>query len=475
MRWYTHSRSARLALPLAALACLIACPLFAAEEGETLTRELWYTGTIQEQPAASMHVMIYDRADKTRRTVAETSILLVRTLGAQTVRITMAETQEMIENSEGRLERFHIDQDQNGSVTTATGHVEGQEIVATIARLGRTETQRVEIPAETQLLGMQSAQELLTDPNLVIGDQRASSGVVLLSGSVSIMTSEAELTEQRADGNRLFIMRTPAMPPFRTLMDPSGDLVKMEVNLGFLELILTRSEQAAVLAGAEISPTGFAKATGPTPRADAENHYRLGEAAEQVPADAFQSIQDGVVTIRSVAKPSIITDKERQLFLSAEPQFEIDDPELQAWVKASTATTTADLAETLRLATRTRLTEKDLSLADGSALEAFRTQHGDCTEHANLLTAALRIAGIPARTEVGVVFAAAYGGWVGHAWNSAYIDGTWVHLDSAYPGIPRSLYLKLACTSGENAVSTAGALANGLVALSGSSIEYLHD
>ena len=85
---------------------------------------------------------------------------------------------------------------------------------------------------------------------------------------------------------------------------------------------------------------------------------------------------------------------------------------------------------------------------DASALETFRTRQGDCTEHATLLCAALRIAGTPARVEVGLVYAADYGGWVGHAWNQAYVDGRWVHLDSAYPGIPRSCYLGLGFADG---------------------------
>ncbi|MBA3683991.1 MAG: transglutaminase domain-containing protein, partial [Planctomycetes bacterium] len=104
-----------------------------------------------------------------------------------------------------------------------------------------------------------------------------------------------------------------------------------------------------------------------------------------------------------------------------------------------------------------------------SALEAFRERRGDCTEHANLLCAALRIAGIQARTEVGVVFAAEFRGWVGHAWNSAWFDGAWHHLDSAYPGIERSCYLRLGSNSG--GAGTAAALAGAMAAFAGKTVE----
>ncbi|MBA2479784.1 MAG: hypothetical protein H0V44_03905, partial [Planctomycetes bacterium] len=57
---------------------------------------------------------------------------------------------------------------------------------------------------------------------------------------------------------------------------------------------------------------------------------------------------------------------------------------------------------------------------------------------------------IPARIDVGLVFSADHGSWVGHAWNSAYVGDRWVHLDSAYPGIARSCYIKLASSTGDD-------------------------
>ena len=110
---------------------------------------------------------------------------------------------------------------------------------------------------------------------------------------------------------------------------------------------------------------------------------------------------------------------------------------------------------------------------DGSALDTFRNRTGDCTEHANLLAAVLRIAKIPSRVELGMVFAQDFGGWVGHAWNSAYVDGQWVHLDAAYPGIPRSCYLKLGTSSGGEWQNTGAAMISGFAKILGKEIETL--
>lgn len=74
------------------------------------------------------------------------------------------------------------------------------------------------------------------------------------------------------------------------------------------------------------------------------------------------------------------------------------------------------------------MTQKNFSVAFGSALEACRTREGDCTEHAVLLAALCRAAGIPARVVMGVEYV--YGIWGGHAWNDVWIDGAWYQLDA---------------------------------------------
>ena len=54
------------------------------------------------------------------------------------------------------------------------------------------------------------------------------------------------------------------------------------------------------------------------------------------------------------------------------------------------------------------------------------------------------------------VMAAQLGGWGGHAWNSAYDRqaGRWIHLDAAYPGVPRSCYIRTGSSSNQEAGGT---------------------
>lgn len=76
------------------------------------------------------------------------------------------------------------------------------------------------------------------------------------------------------------------------------------------------------------------------------------------------------------------------------------------------------------------------------ALTVLENQVGDCNEHAVLLTALLRAAGIPARVCVGVVYTA--GRFYYHAWVEAHV-GTWVSLDPTMNQMPAdATHIKLA-------------------------------
>lgn len=453
---------------------LIPVLLHAADEG-VLEKDLWYVGHLNGQPAASMHAVLTRLPDGRRIAQMDTSIVLTRALGKESIRIEISESQRVTEGADGRIIEFRIDQDQNGARASATGTVVGDQLTGTVLRLGRSTPVTLTIPADAPLLGQQAAQDLLATKTPAVGESFASSSPALLNNQLVLITTTA--TRAADEGPHfVFSLATKLLPPMRAVIDRQGDVVTMQMDLAIFKLSFARSDGPVPLLGAELAATGLAKAAGPAPKPQANNRFRLDEAAAKaLPSDEFQSVADGIITTRATAEPTPLADPKP--LLQAEAQYEIDDPALRAWVQAAIdsapVANQAALGERLRLLVRSHITQKDLGKADGSALETFREKRGDCTEHANLLTAVLRIAGIPARTDVGVVYAATYGGWVGHAWNSAYCDGRWVHLDSAYPGIPRSCYLRMATTSGGDALGTAAAMMQAFTGLSGTTVEYL--
>jgi hypothetical protein len=284
------------------------------------------------------------------------------------------------------------------------------------------------------------------------------------------------------------VVISDAVPiPVMLSLTAKGELAAMTMSLMIFTLELKPSDGPVSLLGAEIPATGLVAAAGAAPRPGPRNRYRL-PAGASIAVDEFQSIDGDVLSVTSEAARTKLDDPAP--FLAAEPHLELDDPDLRNWVgdilagvpvmpvkeaalAGETAAHSQDMAaEDLRLAVRAYL-KRDLAVGDGSALETFRSKHGDCTEHAELLCAALRIAGIPARVEVGVVYSADHKGWVGHAWNSAYVAGRWIHLDSAYPGQPRSMYIKIANGSGDAQKPSAATLLANLATLAGKPVETL--
>lgn len=81
------------------------------------------------------------------------------------------------------------------------------------------------------------------------------------------------------------------------------------------------------------------------------------------------------------------------------------------------------------------------SLSVPSAREVLRSLRGDCNEHAVLLAALARAAGIPARVVAGAVYAD--GAFAYHAWNELWL-GRWVSADAVFGQLPAdATHLKL--------------------------------
>ena len=71
--------------------------------------------------------------------------------------------------------------------------------------------------------------------------------------------------------------------------------------------------------------------------------------------------------------------------------------------------------------------EISFGTAQASAAEVLENATGDCSEHAVLLAALCRAAGIPARVAIGYMYIAGIFG--GHMWAEVWIDGDWYPID----------------------------------------------
>ncbi len=162
-----------------------------------------------------------------------------------------------------------------------------------------------------------------------------------------------------------------------------------------------------------------------------------GRAADRIPADPpRQRISNGVLEIRreSLAPREAGAPPPDDSYLAASPFVESDAPEIVAQAREIIG----DEADAQRKALRlVRWVEGNLSQEPSvtipSARAVLQSRRGDCNEHAVLLAALARAAGIPARVVAGVVYAD--DGFYYHAWNELWL-GRWISADAIFGQMP---------------------------------------
>jgi transglutaminase-like putative cysteine protease len=146
------------------------------------------------------------------------------------------------------------------------------------------------------------------------------------------------------------------------------------------------------------------------------------------------------------------------LYLKPEPFIQSNIPEIQR--KASEIVGKEDddqrKAEKLVAWVYKNIAKKPvISVPD--ALQTLKNREGDCNEHAVLLAALARAAGLPAQIETGLVYMR--GSFFFHAWNVLYIDtlGGWVTADAALGQMPADVtHLRFARGALENQADLVG-------------------
>ena len=86
--------------------------------------------------------------------------------------------------------------------------------------------------------------------------------------------------------------------------------------------------------------------------------------------------------------------------------------------------------QSIRQAVHDHIIDKDVDTVFGNAAETYKSQRGDCTEHAMLAAAVCRLRQIPARLVVGLRYNHEVGAMIYHMWTEAWVGDAWQSFDA---------------------------------------------
>ncbi|HEV7609790.1 MAG TPA: transglutaminase-like domain-containing protein [Steroidobacteraceae bacterium] len=235
------------------------------------------------------------------------------------------------------------------------------------------------------------------------------------------------------------------------VLDSAGLVVRESLRIGSIDVTLVESSERDALARNDTFDhvsEQLQKSPYRIPASDMQAKIRYGfdnhGAAPQLPVGAGQRTwTNGQTTFIQVCAecaldPMAISADERRQALQATPWLQSGDVNLARRAIALTTGMSDDVARMRRL---TRFVRDHMSveridmLGYGTALEAYATKRGDCTEYAVLLATLGRAAGIPTRVAIGRVYARHFEGrhhvFVPHAWVQAWNGSGWQSFDAA--------------------------------------------
>ena len=151
-----------------------------------------------------------------------------------------------------------------------------------------------------------------------------------------------------------------------------------------------------------------------------------------------QHFKNNLLTIEKEPWPAADAKKEHSgeitKFLQPSPFIQADDPVVVKQVKKIISPQDSDAVKAKKIVDWLyRHIEKRPVLSVPNATETLENRVGDCNEHAVLLAAMARAAGIPAQVEAGLVYQR--GRFYYHAWNVLYL-GEWITADATLGKIP---------------------------------------
>ena len=228
----------------------------------------------------------------------------------------------------------------------------------------------------------------------------------------------------------------------------NGDVLREEGLLGIHMVKTTREEALGNLAVA--SSEDLTQIASIASNVVLDSLDRLSILKFEIDGIPLESIQlnGGRQTFKSnmlIVEKEVLTDLSNdiresdlagpeKIFLKAGPFIQSDDQKIQALAQEIVGNHQEPLMKVRKLVDWVyQNIDKRPVLSLPDALSTLENRIGDCNEHAVLLAALARAAGIPCRIEAGLAYF--NGRFYYHAWNRVYL-GRWITVDAVFGQIP---------------------------------------
>jgi hypothetical protein len=468
----------RCAILFLAVARLWACPGQArAEAPPKLVKETWDTAYVEGARCGYFHTAVHEverDGKKCYRTSQEMSLLVKRYQEVVRLRIESS----VDETAEGKVVALTLTQFTDQGKFTVTGTVEKDKLVLKPEGDPNGKT----LAWDDKAVGPYKQDRLLADRKAKAGDK-----VEFLSFEPSLFTAvtvraavkpaeEVDLLEEFKEGDGVKVRRVT-----KSLLrvEAQPDQIMVEGKPVKLPRLVTWLEKDYAVARSETEFPGLGKMTlyrttaavakqdGLAPallpdlglntlisvdkaldgvHAKSEAVYRITIQGDDDPATAFardarqevKNVKDKTfeLHVKAQRRPAAVENpgKADEEFLKGSYFIDGDD----AKVKELTAKAVGDEKDAWQRALRIeKWVNKNMTGTSGvafaTASQVAKDLKGDCRQHAMLMTAMCRAAGVPARTAVGLVYVRDpdKGPALGfHMWTEVWVQGQWLGLDA---------------------------------------------
>jgi len=409
---------------------------------------------------------VTDRVEAGGQTVWRSTSKQVLSMSRFRDKIEMEITFVTYETADGRLYAFDSTIHQPGKDITSKGRLDGDKMKITVDTLSKEEEQVVAWGDD--VVGLAKLENELRDKPLKKDEVRKVKtffpGVNQIVESVYTGVGPRKVALRDGKESELFAVKLEqkvageggaTLPPTESFVDKQGEVLKSEIPfLPGVAVISYKSTRSEALAGSSANDPGvdfgFAsllKVEGLTgARQKKAITYKLTfkdeGAAKSFPSGGYQQVlkrEGNVLNVKverrtppAGAKPGpaaeefsqpngfIQSDDAEIVKVAKQVGGAIADPwqrcqALERWVRANMN------AENERGA--------DFSVGFSTAADTVRSKKGDCTEHAVLLAALCRAAGVPARGAMGLVYVESLKSFGYHMWCEVNLGGEWYALD----------------------------------------------